>query len=241
MSTSPSGGFAGQHVVVIGGSSGVGLAVALRAESEGARITIMSRNLQRLQAAAAMLKCPTVRTIDLGNSAAVDQSLSDLGRIDHLVVSAGTLSLATIAQSAPSDWRAILEERIIGPLAAIKAAVPRISGSIVLFSGSVAHRPFPGGCLLAAAAAAIEGMTRELALELAPLRVNAVSPGLLDTPMTDSFLGAAKHQVFTETLSKLPVRRIGTSDDAADAATFLMKNHYVTGTIIGMDGGSRLI
>ncbi len=231
----------GQHVVVIGGSSGVGLAVASQARAEGAQVTIMARNAERLASAIKQIPGISSRIVDLSDLQGIDQCFSSLGRIDHLVISAGTLSFAALSASTPADWRAVLEERIIGPLVAIKAASPHIARSIVLFSGSIAHRPFPGSCVLAAAAGGIESAVRELALELAPIRVNAVSPGLLDTPMTEKFLGANKSQVFEDTLARLPARRIGTSDDAADVALFLMRNAYVTGTIIGVDGGSRLI
>lgn len=231
----------GRHIVIIGGSSGVGLALARSAARAGARLTLLGRSQDKLLAAAAGIERVTTRTIDLTRANTIPGALQGIGDVDHLVVSAGTVSFATLADSSAQDWRAALEERIVGPLTAVKMLGPRISTSIVLFSGTVARRPSPGATMLSVVAAAVEAAVRSLALELAPLRVNAVRPGMLDTPMTSNLLGESKAQVFGDVARRLPARRIGTPEDAAHAAMFLMTNPFVTGTTIDVDGGAQLV
>lgn len=228
-------------MVVVGGSSGVGLAIARRASSAGARLTLLARNLTKLETAARTLANAEVRSMDLVRPETITSAIEGIGVVDHLVVTAGTFSPASIAASDPSHWRSILEERLIGPLLIVKLLSPRIASSIVLFSGVISRRPGPGCAVLAAATAGVESAVRALSLELAPVRVNAVAPGMLDTPMLDKALSHAKAQVCAEVAAKLPVRRVGTGDDAAEAALFLMSNSYMSGACIEIDGGSHLI
>ena len=230
----------GHHVVVVGASSGMGRGVAIHAAAAGARLTLMGRDARRLEAVAAQTS-GEIRTIDLRREATILPAVEGLASVDHLVITAGTYGVALVADSWPSDWRAIIEERIVGPLLLVKALGPRLTRSITLFTGSTVRRPSAGAVLPTAALGGVEAMVRALAVELAPVRANAVSPGIVDTPLLDTVLGAAKAQVVKASAARLPARHVGTPDDAASAAMFLMTNPFITGTTIELDGGGTLV
>jgi NAD(P)-dependent dehydrogenase (short-subunit alcohol dehydrogenase family) len=189
----------GRRVAVIGGSSGIGLELSRLVREDGGRVTIIARGEQRLVAALKTLGDVDTVLADLRDPPVLSEKIAAIGPLDHLVITAGTLALGTLAQTEPSMWRQILEERIIGPLTAIKAATFNRSGSVVLFSGRIAHRPAIGSAPSSAAAAGVEGLVRALALELAPVRVNGVAPGLVDTPLLDG-LGGDKPELLRSTL-----------------------------------------
>jgi NAD(P)-dependent dehydrogenase (short-subunit alcohol dehydrogenase family) len=201
----------------------------------------LGRDATKLQSAASQVQNARVRTIDLKNTETIPVSLANMDVVDHLVVTAGTYSEVPLASTGPTEWRAVLEERLIGPLYIIKILASQITESIVLFSGTMARRPTAGSAILAAAAAGVENVVRALSLELSPVRVNAVVPGMVDTPMLDGVLASNKQQVVADMTAKLPAKRIGTPDDAAHAALFLMTNPFMTGTSIVIDGGGVLI
>ena len=230
----------GQHVLVVGASSGMGRGVALHAAEAGARLTLMGRDAGRLEAVAAETG-GEIRTIDLRREETVPLAVEGLADVDHLVVTAGTYGVHPVAKSRPSDWREILEERLIGPLFLIKSLGSRLTRSITLFTGSTVRRPTAGAVLPTAALGGVEAMVRALAVELAPVRANAVSPGIVDTPLLDTVLGSAKAEVVKASRESLPARHVGTPDDAASAAMFLMTNPFVTGTTIELDGGGTLV
>lgn len=230
----------GQHVLVVGASSGMGRAVANHAARAGARLTLMGRDAGRLEAVAAQTG-GEIRTIDLRREETIASAVEGLAGVDHLVVTAGTYGVALVADSCPDDWRGIIEERIVGPLLLVKALGARLTRSITLFTGSTVRRPSAGAVLPTAALGGVEAMVRALAVELAPVRANAVSPGIFDTPLLDTVLGDAKADVVKASRENLPARHVGTPDDAASAALFLMTNPFVTGTTIELDGGGTLV
>jgi NAD(P)-dependent dehydrogenase (short-subunit alcohol dehydrogenase family) len=177
----------GQHVVIIGGSSGMGLATAAGAAAAGAKVTIASSGQSRLDAALATLPvgCSGV-VVDVRIEASVAEALARIGELDHLVYTAGDSVIPQpLAQVPLDEARRLFDVRFWGAVTAVKHVAPRIraGGSVVLTSGTVAVRPSSGAALVAGGAAAIEGLTRGLALELAPVRVNAVRPGAIRTPM----------------------------------------------------------
>jgi NAD(P)-dependent dehydrogenase (short-subunit alcohol dehydrogenase family) len=232
----------GQHIVIVGGSSGVGLAIAAHSVRAGARLTVLARDLAKLRKAARSLGGDVqARSVDLRRPETLAPALHELGAVDHLVITAGTFRPALLSASDAADWRGVFEERLIGPLGLIQALAPALRRSIVLFSGTIARRPSAGFVAVAAAAAGVEAAARALAVELAPLRVNAVAPGMLDTPMLDAVLGARKAALISATAERLPARRVGTATDAASAALFLMTNPYMSGATLQIDGGSTLI
>ncbi len=232
----------GQTVVVIGGSSGIGLAVAGLARQAGAELVLVGRHAERLQAAAASLGGAGQVIADLSAADTVPGIFRGLSRIDHLVITAGTAQLLPLQDATAEALRQVLEERLVGPLLAIQAArsllVP--GGSITLTSGLLASRPIAAGAaVLAGAVAAVEAIARALALELAPLRVNAIAPGLVDTPLLDQLFGSAKAQTIEGAARSLPVARIGRAEDIARAMFALMTNPYITGETLYIDGGGR--
>jgi NAD(P)-dependent dehydrogenase (short-subunit alcohol dehydrogenase family) len=232
---------ADRHVVVVGGSSGIGLAVAQMAATRGARLTLMARSAERLAAAAELVGGAQVRTLDLRQPETVAAAARALGEVDHLVITAGEYAPARLADSQPAGWRALVEERLVGPLSLIRDVAPRITSSIVVFSGTVARRPLPGSVWHSLAAAGMEAAVRALAVELAPVRVNAIAPGAIDTPMLDRVLGAQKAERTAAMAARLPARRVGSSWDAAEAVLFVMTNAFMTGATVQIDGGSVLV
>jgi len=235
----------GKHVVIIGGSSGMGLATAAGAAAAGAKVTIASSGQSRLDAALAALPggCDGV-VVDVRSEASVTEALAQIGELDHLVYTAGDSVVPRPLDDLPLDeGRRLFDVRFWGAVTAVRHAAPRIraGGSVVLTSGTVAVRPSAGAALMAGAAAAIEGLTRGLAVELAPVRVNAVRPGAVHTPMWDAapepqrtaLLGALAERTITKT--------VGEPDQIAAAHLYLMDNRFVTGTVLTVDGGAVLL
>lgn len=233
--------FHGQNVVIIGGSSGIGLATAKQAKEAGANLFLISRNAERLRDAAETIGGATQIVSDI--AAPQPSIFAGIDRIDHLLITAGTVHLQPLKDQSAADLSKVLSERLIGPLLAIKAALPLLhpASSITMTSGQFASRPAAIGAVVAAAVAAVESAVRALAIELSPMRVNAVSPGWVDTPLLDGLMGDAKRQVLAQTASTLPSRNIGRPEDIAEAILFLMANRFVTGEILHIDGGGRLV
>ena len=222
----------GKRVVIIGGSSGIGLETARLALVQGASVTIAGRSEDRLRAVVA----------DVTDESSLRALFAGEARIDHLFLPAGELRPGG-GDALTSDLpglRAILESRLLGVAYVVRQARPKMAGgSITLMSGLYSTRPARGGAFAAAAVAAVEGMTRALALDLAPIRVNAVAPGLIDTPLWDAF-GPQREAIIARGAS-LPVGRIGRPEEVAEAVLFLMSNGFVTGTVLAIDGGGSLV
>ena len=245
-----------KRVVIIGGSSGIGLETARLALVEGASVTIAGRSEDRLRRAAedlefsyedASRKEPTDRlrcaVADMADAASVKALFAGERYVDHLFLPAGELrpGTADVLGSDVDGLRSMLEVRLIGAVHAVRQAGRKMKegGSITLMSGLYATRPAAGGAMGAAAVAGVEGMTRALALDLAPIRVNAVAPGLIDTPLWDGF--GPRREAFAARAAKLPVGRIGRPEEVAEAVLFLMTNGFVTGTVLPIDGGGGLV
>ena len=233
--------FQGQNIIIIGGSSGIGLATAKQAKDAGANLFLISRNPQRLREAAEAIGGATQIISDI--AAPQPAIFAGIDRIDHLLITAGTVHLQPLKDQSEADLSKVMSERLIGPLLAIKAALPLLhpASSITMTSGQFASRPAAIGAVVAAAVAAVESTVRALALELSPMRINAVSPGWVDTPLLDGLMGEAKAQVLEQTASTLPSRNIGRAEDIAHAILFLMANRFVTGEVLHIDGGGRLV
>ncbi|MGV1755341.1 SDR family oxidoreductase [Rhizobium sp. A22-96] len=233
--------FQGQNIVIIGGSSGIGLATAKQAKDAGANLFLISRNPERLREAAEAIGGATEIVADI--AAPQPTIFAGIDRIDHLLITAGTVHLQPLKDQSAADLSKVISERLVGPLLAIKAALPLLhpASSITMTSGQFASRPAAVGAVVAAAVAAVESTVRALALELSPMRINAVSPGWVDTPLLDGIMGEAKRQVLEQTASTLPSRNIGRPEDIAQAILFLMANRFVTGEILHIDGGGRLV
>ena len=233
----------GQRVVVIGGGSGIGFAVADLAREAGAEVVIASSRAASVDAAVARLSGSTGRVVDLRDEAGVASLFQDLGRFDHLAMTAGDWGGAMFAPTAEIDLdqaREGLTVRFWGALAAAKHSCRTIAqdGSITLTSGMLAHRPRKGAVLATAVAGAIEYLTRGLAIDLAPVRVNAVCPGVILTDHVKQTMPEAMQQSF---VAPLPVPRAGSPPEAARAYVYLMLNRYATGQILPVDGGGLLV
>jgi len=235
--------YQGKKVVILGGGSGMGLALAKKVISSGGTVVIGGRNAAKLDNAAAMLgDRASYMAFDLGDEEAVKAAFEKIGAFDHLVTTAAELTFAAVSDLTTEQVESMLVSKFWGPFYASKYAAPHIAknGSITFFSGLAAYRPAPGASIVAALNAALEGFAMTLALEIKPVRVNVVSPGVVDTPTWD-FLGAEDRQgLFDSVAGSLPVGRVGQADDLADAALSLMGNGFINGTVLHVDGGGRI-
>jgi NAD(P)-dependent dehydrogenase (short-subunit alcohol dehydrogenase family) len=231
----------GMKVLIIGGGSGMGLALAEQLMSEGADVIVAGRSELRLKEAAAGL--PGLRTaqVDIVDEDRVRRLLDEAGELDHLVVTAADAvgAYAPVRQFPADRARAVFDTKVLGPLLVVKHAA--VTGSITFTSGIAAYRPGPGGSVIATANAALEGLARALALELAPVRVNVISPGWVDTPIWTTLAGDAKDERLAAMAARLPVGRVGSPGDLAAAFVALIRNGFVTATVLHVDGGHRLV
>jgi NAD(P)-dependent dehydrogenase (short-subunit alcohol dehydrogenase family) len=234
----------GTKVVVVGGSSGIGRAVALAALERGAEVTIVGRSAENLEAAArATAGRAKTLSADATREEDVTRMFDAVGAFDHLVVTAVVGAYAPIAKMDGSAAHALIDSKLLAAILLAKHAQARLRprGSVTFTSGIAKDRPMAGGSVVAAVNGALGAFARALALELAPARVNVVSPGWVDTPVWDRIAGAGKADVLEAMARRLPVGRVGTAEDLAHAYVFLMENEFTTGTTLHVDGGHALI
>jgi NAD(P)-dependent dehydrogenase (short-subunit alcohol dehydrogenase family) len=228
---------AGKKVVVVGGSSGIGLATAELCKREGAEVIIASHNPDRLNAAAKQLGVAAIAA-DVTSDDSVASLFRQCGTVDHVVLTAAQLRTGPFKSVAMEDVRATLESKFWGAWRVAKSAEIRAGGSLTLVSGFLAVRPRPNSAIVGAANGALESLARSLALELAPVRVNAVSPGIIDTPIRAAMPDAARKDMLAKTAAALPVGRVGTGDDIARQILAFMTIGFATGSIVYLDGGA---
>src|SRR5579863_1381195 len=241
----PGNGLQNKRVVILGGSSGIGLAVAEQAASQGANVVIASSNTERVQKAIESLGGNAQgHTLDLSDEQAVETLFAKLGAFDHLVFTAGdSLHLHDLANTDLKQARRAFELRYWAALAAVKYGSKNIrkGGSVVLTTGIAGHRPQKGWVVAASVCGTIEALTRALAIELAPIRVNAVSPGVVRTNLWQNMAAAERERLFESVGSSLPVGRVGEAHDLAQAYLFLMQEGLSTGQTVVVDGGTVLV
>jgi NAD(P)-dependent dehydrogenase (short-subunit alcohol dehydrogenase family) len=227
---------AGKKVVVVGGSSGIGFSTAELAKREGADVIIASRNAERLDAAATKLGVTAIPA-----DVTIDKSVEDLfhrcGPVDHVVVTAAQLKTGPFKTVAMDDVRATMEGKFWGAWRVARSAEIRPGGSLTLVSGYLSIRPRPNSAIISVANGALESLARALALELAPVRVNAVSPGIVDTPIRAAMPEAARRDMLAKTAAALPVGRVGVGGDIAQQILAFMTIGFMTGSIVYLDGG----
>jgi NAD(P)-dependent dehydrogenase (short-subunit alcohol dehydrogenase family) len=231
-------------VVVLGGTSGIGLATAKAAQAEGAQVLVTGRSRERLQAAHAELGSGArAVALDVADEAGTRALFEGIGRIDHVFITAGSVALDARLAPDSASLRPAMDVRFWGAFNAAKygAAKMNAGGSITFMSGTTARRPLRGAAVATASCGAVEAFARSLAIDLAPIRVNTLQPGYVDTPMLDELLGEARVAIKQEAGARLPVGRIGQPEELADAVLFLMKNGYVTGITLTVDGGGLLV
>ena len=238
-------GFENKRVVILGGSSGIGLAVAEQAESQGAKVVIASSNSERVENALQSLgRNAQGHTVDLSDERAIETLFGSLGMFDHLVFTAGDrLLLENLADTDLKQARQAFELRYWAALAAVKYASKNIrkGGSIVLTTGVAGQRPHKGWVVVASVCGTIEALTRALALELAPIRVNAVSPEMVRTNLWQNMTEPERERLYESVGNNLPVGRVGEAHDIAQAYLFLMQEEFSTGQTLVIDGGTVLV
>jgi NAD(P)-dependent dehydrogenase (short-subunit alcohol dehydrogenase family) len=237
--------FQDQRIAILGGTSGLGLATAKAAAAEGAAVIVASATEQRVEAALAQLPGTAEgHVVDLLDEQALAALFERVGTLDHLVFTAGeSLQLGTVAETPVADARRGLELRVWGAYNAVRHGAPRLapSGSIVLTSGSAGPRPSASWGVGALICSGMEGMARALALELAPVRVNVVRPGVIRTDLWDPMGDEARETLYDEIAGSLPVGRVGEAEDVAAAYLFVMANPHATGSVVTVDGGTLLV
>jgi NAD(P)-dependent dehydrogenase (short-subunit alcohol dehydrogenase family) len=231
---------AGKKVIVVGGSSGIGYATAELAKAEGAEVTIASRNAERLKSAAGKLGVTAIAA-DVTSDDSIANLFSRCGAVDHVVVTAAQLRTGPFKTVSMDDVRATMEGKFWGAWRVARAADIRAGGSLTLVSGFLSIRPRPNAAIVAAANGALESLTRGLAIDLAPVRVNCVSPGIIDTPIRAAMPEPARKDMLAKTAAALPVGRVGEGADIARQIHVFMTNGFMTGSIVYLDGGGLLV
>lgn len=232
---------AGKKVVVVGGSSGIGEVSAAALLELGAQVTIASRDPLKLQAAAARIG-GKVRTavLDTGNDAGLEAFFAAQGEFDHVVVSAAQTSSGPARQLPLVDAYAAMNSKFWGAYRVARAARIAEGGSLTLVSGFLSARPSKTSVLQGAINAALESLARGLALELSPVRVNTVSPGMIATPLWGGMSDEARASKFEAVAARLPAKVIGQPEDVANAVAYLVTTPYATGSTVLVDGGGAI-
>ena len=231
----------GSRVAVMGGSSGIGLSVARLALGMGAETVIASRAQSRLEAARAQLGEVEIASVDLADCAAVESFFAQRPPFDHLVVTAADLRAGPLRGQSQIEARRTMETKFWGAVNVAYSARIEAGGSLTLVSGMLGQRPNGGATLLSAVNAALDALSQALALELAPIRVNCVSPGRIDTEWWDYLGDQGRRELLDRTAEKLPVKRIGRPENVAQQVIQFMLNDFITGSVVQVDGGDHLI
>jgi NAD(P)-dependent dehydrogenase (short-subunit alcohol dehydrogenase family) len=235
---------AGQTVVVFGGSSGMCMETARRAREEGAEVILTGRNAEHLRQAAAEVGARAVAVFDVTDSAGLDQFFAGLqGPIDHLYMTAGGPYYAPLADLSFDEALQTLSAHLLVPLRIGQHAVGNVrpGGSLLFMSGTGARRPAKGQAIAAIGTAGIPALVANLALEIAPIRVNAIAAGFVDTPLSARLLGGDLEARRAELRATLPIGRVVGPADVAALAVQLMANTAVTGATYDIDGGEQLV
>ena len=230
---------------MLGGTSGIGLATAQAAADAGAVVVVASKRPERVERAlAALPKTAQGHALDLASEEQIHGFFQKIGAFDHLVYTAGeTLQLGPLSATGLEQARHFFDVRFWGALAAVKHASAQIrpGGSIVLSSGMAGRRPRKGWTVAASICGATDALTRALAVELAPIRVNTICPGLVRTELWDDMTEQDRAQMYARAGGVLPVGRIGEPQDLAQAYLYAMREGFCTGQVIIVDGGASLV
>jgi NAD(P)-dependent dehydrogenase (short-subunit alcohol dehydrogenase family) len=234
----------GKRVVVIGGKSGMGLGIARAAHAAGAAVTVASRRISAPDEHPELSAFAQI-SLDIRDEAAVREAFKNIGNLDHLAVTAAP-ALGSWGNFRDADMhgvRSYMEGKFLGSWACARYATPHLAsgGSITFLTGGIAMRPKLGFAAVTSTFAAVEALSGSLALELAPIRVNTIRPGFVDTEMWGFMSEEEREGLRAKVRDTFPARRIGTTDDVGHTALFLMTNPYVTGTVLEVSGGERLV
>jgi NAD(P)-dependent dehydrogenase (short-subunit alcohol dehydrogenase family) len=232
-----------EHIIVLGGTSGIGLATARTLLERGKKVTVAGRDRERLEAARRALGGRAeAAAVDATDAAAVQAFFAGVGKFDHLVLAFGSRrGIGPLASIDPSEVRLGFEEKVFPQVSCAQAALPYLtSGSLTFVSAISGQSAAPGTVGIGSANAAVAALVPILAMELKPLRVNGVSPGVVDTPWWDFLNAEQKKAAFAGFAARTPVGRIGRAEDVADAIAFLIGNTFMSGHLLICDGGARL-
>ncbi len=234
----------GQTVVVIGGSAGIGLETARRARAEGAKLILTGRNPERLQRAASELEALSSAVFDATDPAPLERFFRDLPTtIDHVMVTAGRPHYGRLVDMDFAQARSALDERLLLVLQVARNAAHKVrpGGTLLFMGGTGVRRPGIGVGIASTVAAALPALTANLALELAPVRVNLIAAGFVDTPLSASLLGDEIENHRNQLRATLPIGRVVGPADVAALAVHIMANTALTGATYDVDGGHQLV
>ena len=234
----------GQTVVVIGGSAGIGLETARRARAEGARLILTGRNPERLQSAAGEVEALSTAAFDANDPAALERFFGDLpATIDHVMVTAGQPHYGRLLDMDFEQARRALDTSLLLRLQVARNSAHKIrpGGTLLFMSGTGGRRPGIGMGLVPTVTAALPALTASLAIELAPIRVNLIAAGFVDTPLSASLLGDELDNRRNQLRATLPIRRVVSPADVAALAVHIMTNTALTGATYDVDGGQQLV
>ncbi len=234
----------GQTVVVIGGSAGIGLETARRARAEGARLILTGRNPERLQLAGSELEALSVAAFDASDPASLEHFFADLpATIDHVMVTAGRPLYGRLLDMDFEQARSALGAHLLLMFTVARSAAPKIrpGGTLLFMGGTGGRRQGMGMGLVPTVTAALPALTASLALELAPVRVNLIAAGFVDTPLSASRLGDELDNRRNQLRTTLPIGRVVTAADVAALAVHIMTNTALTGATYDIDGGQQLV
>ena len=240
----PSFDLTGKRVVVVGGKKAIGLGVARAAHAMGAAVTVASRRNIPAGERPDLAAYDQV-VLDITDEAAVHAAFETIGPFDHLVVTAGP-ELGSWGSFMDSDMRGVrsyLEGKFLGTWACARHAAPHVQagGSMTFLTGGTGARAKVGLTAVTSTFAAVESLSQSLALELAPIRVNTIRPGFIDTDFWDVLPAAIVDDIRAKVRANFPARRLGTAADVGHGAVFLMTNPFVTGTVLEVSGGELLV
>jgi NAD(P)-dependent dehydrogenase (short-subunit alcohol dehydrogenase family) len=233
----------GQIVVVIGGSAGIGLETARRARAEGARLILTARNPERLQHAASELDALNIAAFDATDPAPLDRFFRDLPTIDHVMVTAGRPYYARLRDMDFAQVRRLVDEHLLLVLQVARNAVNKVrpGGTLLFMGGTGGRRAAIGLGVTSALTAATPALIANLALELAPIRINLIAAGFVDTPLSAELLGDELEKRRDQLRATLPIRRVVGPADVAALAVHIMTNTALTGATYDIDGGQQLV
>jgi NAD(P)-dependent dehydrogenase (short-subunit alcohol dehydrogenase family) len=234
----------GQTIVVIGGSAGIGFETARRARAEGAKVILTGRNAESLQRAASELDAFSTAAFDAEDAASLDRFFHDLpAPIDHVMVTAGRPYYGRLVDMDFAQVPRALDAHIVMALQVARNAIGKVrpGGTLLFMGGTGGRRPSIGLSITAAVTAALPALTANLALELAPIRVNLIAAGFVDTPLSASLLGDELEKRRNHLRATLPIRRVVEPADVAALAVHIMTNTALTGATYDIDGGQQVV
>jgi NAD(P)-dependent dehydrogenase (short-subunit alcohol dehydrogenase family) len=233
----------GQTVVVIGGSSGMGLETARRARTQGAQLILAARNPERLKHAATEIGASSAASFDGADPVAIERFFRDLPSIDHVLVTAGQPYYGRLVEMDFTTIRGLFGQHLLQALYVARNAINKVrpGGTLIFIGGTGARRPAIGLSIACAMTAAFPALIASLALEIAPVRVNLIAPGFVDTPLSAELLGDQFEKRRSQLRTTLPIRRVVGPADVAALAIHIMTNTALTGSTYDIDGGQQFI